>query len=178
MTHVPPAAPDHVARESGFAIQTVKGRLRVRDDRLDLDDEQGAEQWMEGEDVDRPALAPDRERDLDLNNPTKAPKESHEGIDQGRMRLVHQSVEALASPSKVEVDVRAKSSRRLDERAHRDTIELAPIDRSDQGTREAGTDGHVPLAALESDPQRAELASESEGIHPPIVGRLDALGLT
>jgi hypothetical protein len=57
VAHVPSAALGHLARESRLAIQPVKGCLGVGDDRLDFDDEQRAEQWMEREDVDRSARA-------------------------------------------------------------------------------------------------------------------------
>ena len=82
---------------------------------------------MEREDVDRPALAPDRERDLDLDDPTEPLEESHQGVDERGMRLVHKAVESLASPSKVEVDVRTERGRRPYERAYRDAVELAAI---------------------------------------------------
>jgi len=115
---VPSTAHNHLAGESRLAIQPVKGGLRVGDDRLDLDDEQGAEERVEREDIDRPTLAPDRERDLDVNDPPKASEKLHERIDQPGMCLVDQAVESLASPSKVEVHVRAERGRRPQERAH------------------------------------------------------------
>ena len=169
MTHLPTAADDHIGGKSRFAIQPVKRGLRVGDDRLDLDDEQCAEEWVKRKDVDRPTLAPDRERDLDVNDPPKASEKLHERIDQPGMCLVDQAVESLASPSKVEVNVRAECGCHPQERANCDTIKLASIDGRHQRTRDAGPRRDVLLASILTDPERPKLPAKSESIHDPIV---------
>ena len=85
------------------------------------------------------------------------------------MCLVDQAIEPLASPSQVEIDVRAERSRRRDERADRDTTELPAVDRGHQGSRDAGSLGDVFLASFLTDPERPELPSKSESIHTAMI---------
>ncbi len=67
-----PVAHD-LSSQSSLAVEAMDRRLRVGDDGLDLDDEQRfAGSRDERQDVDRAALAPDRERDLDLDDPVLA----------------------------------------------------------------------------------------------------------
>jgi hypothetical protein len=58
---VPTSFAGDLRSEASLAIEPVERRLRVRHERLDLDDEHDACKPMEGEDVDRPTFAPEGE---------------------------------------------------------------------------------------------------------------------
>ena len=73
-------------------------RLEIRDDRLDLDDEDDAGRWVEREHVDRAPLATDVERDLDCNQPFERSKGGGDDVDERGMVAIQQAVERLAIP--------------------------------------------------------------------------------
>lgn len=116
----PTAFASDLGSKSSLAIEPVQRRLRVRHDRLHLDDEHDSCQSMEGQDVDRAALAPDRERDLDGHLPAGRTKEKHRRIDEPSVRLIEQSVECLPIPSKADVDGGTNRRRDRPERSDRD----------------------------------------------------------
>ena len=169
MANAPATDRDHLAGEARFAIQPMKRCLGVGDDRLDLHGQQRAERRMERHDVDRTTFTPDGERDLDIDDPAGASKQPYEAINEGGVGVIDQSIETLASPPEVEVDVRSERRSDVHERGDRHPVELAPIDGRDQRARDAGLRGDVLLAALLADPQGPEVPPESKSIHAAIV---------
>ena len=71
MSHRPRPVAHDLSSESSLAVEAVDRRLRVGDHGLDLDHEQRFVHGRERQDVDRASLAPDRERDLDLDDPAQ-----------------------------------------------------------------------------------------------------------
>src|SRR5437867_13178588 len=63
---------------------------------------------MEREHVDRSALAPDRERDLDLDRPIEFGQPPNDCLDDGGVSLIDEPIEPLPSPAQPEIDVRAR----------------------------------------------------------------------
>ena len=119
-----PVAISHdVACESSLPIKPMKRRLRVGDDGFDLDDQQGAMRRVKREDVDRTALTPNRERDLDVRDPAAPSQSREEGVDQAGMSLVDEAVQLFATPPKANVSVIAQMTR------------LVTVDRRDQRPR-------------------------------------------
>ena len=83
---------------------------------------------MEGENIDRAALPPDRERNLDRDLPAGSAKEQHKGIDEPCVRLVEEPVERLRVPSQANVDGGAKRASDSPERTDRNGIDPATFD--------------------------------------------------
>ena len=159
----------NLARETCLAIQPVERRLCVRDDGLHLDDEERAERGMEGEHIDGPALAPDRKRDLDVDDPAEPRETGDHRINQCGVRLVQESIQLLAAPAQSQVDVGAQGLSRSDEGPDSDTLELPAVDGRNQRSRQTRITRDVRLTTLKSNPERAELPTEPKAIHPAIV---------
>ena len=87
------------------------------------------------EDVDRTALTPNRERDLDVRDPAAPSQSREEGVDQAGMSLVDEAVQLFATPPKANVHVGTKRSGCPHERSDTDPVELASVDRRDQRPR-------------------------------------------
>lgn len=102
--------------------------MGIRNNRLDLDDQHDARQSMEGEDVDRATLAPDREGDLDGDLPAGRTKHDDERVDEPSVRLVDQSVECFTIPSKANIDSRTDRSGDGPERGDRHRLDVTRFD--------------------------------------------------
>lgn len=146
VTDSPATICSHCGREPSLPIQAVQRRLRVRDDRLHLDDEDAFRHGVKREDVDRAALAPDREGRLDLDGPSMRCQPAHHGLDEPRVVLVEEPVELLASKPETEIDVGTEGRCSSNDRTDRHPRELPTIDRGDQRSRQAGPDRDVSLA--------------------------------
>jgi len=133
---------------------------------------------MERQDVDRAALAPDRERDLDLDDPAPPNEQCHDRVDQRRVGFVDQPIELFAAPPQLEVHVGAERPGRTNQRSDRHAADLASIDGCDQRAREARVAGDIHLASLVAHAERPELTTEPEPIHPDIVIDVPLLAVT
>jgi len=91
-TALPPAVVRQLGGEAGLAIECVEHLLAVGNDRLDLDHEHHPRRRVKGEYVDRAALAPDGERDLDRHLPARLPQRGRHQLHEVRVSLVEQSI--------------------------------------------------------------------------------------
>jgi hypothetical protein len=165
----PTATRNDLGSEARLAVQAMEHRLRIRNDRLDLDHQDGPGPRVHGQDVDGSPLTPGRERDLDLHGPAARAKTTDDGLDKGSVILIKQAIQLLAVISEAQVDVRSERRRCPDECTDGHAAELAPIDRADQRPRQTRRGCHVGLAAPKADPEGAELATEAERIHVRII---------
>ena len=94
--NAPAAFPCDLDREPRLAVEGSEHRLHVRDHGLDLDDEQRPGRFVEGEDVDRSALAADVERDFRRDLPLEGAEPVEHLFRQCRVVRV-ESVEPLPS---------------------------------------------------------------------------------
>lgn len=177
MSRLPALPLRDFGREPNLPIEPVERRLRIRDHRLHLHHEQRPAARVKREDVDRAAFAPDRERHLDLHDPTETSKAADDQLDDTRMALVHQAVELFASPAHPDVEIGPECGGGSNQGANRDAVDPPAIDQGDLGSREACILRHICLTTLEADPQRTELAAKSESIHSAMVTSGSSLAL-
>lgn len=169
MSRLPASPLRDVDREPDLPIESVERRLRIRDHRLHLHDEQRPGARVKREDVDRAAFTPDRERHLDLHDPTETSKTANDQLDDTGMTLVHQAVELFAAPAQPDVEIGAECGGGSNQSADRDAVDPAAIDQGDLGSRETRILRDIHLTTLEANSQGLELSAESESIHPVMV---------
>ena len=123
----PTTLPGQMLSQSCLPVEAVQGRLRVGNHRLHFDDEDDPGCPVEGEDVDRAALAPDRERHFDSDVPTGRPEQEHESVHQPRMGLVQKPIQALAPPTEPNVDRGSNSRGDAPQGTDSDPVDLAAL---------------------------------------------------
>jgi hypothetical protein len=173
---LPSSLPRDIWCQARLAVEAVKRRLRVGHHGLDLNDEDGLCRLVPGEDVDRAALAPDRERHLDGCHPAGIVQQTDYRVHQSCVSLVQQTVEAFAMPSKPDVKVRAQRCRHGSQDTNRHRVNEAALDLRDHSAGHVRDPAQVllpepfpnskrPKPAAENEIHRASLA---ELLHPPI----------
>lgn len=73
-------------------------------------------------------------------------------------------------PPQPDLEIRVQGPRRLDQRAHRDTLDAPAVDRRDQRSREPRIVRDVLLAPSLPNTQGAELAAEARRVHSRMMG--------
>ncbi|HET7027209.1 MAG TPA: hypothetical protein VFI28_05925 [Candidatus Limnocylindrales bacterium] len=120
---------------------------------------------MNGQDVHRPSLASQVERDLDFGLPAVSVQDANECVGGRGMRGIQQAVEGLAVPAQADVKPSLEGFGQPLEVGHRHTAEKAAFGPRDQTPRHAGMVGEVLLAPPEPDPKSADLLTESHHVH-------------
>ncbi len=93
------ALQDHLSRDSDLPIERPQQLLDRHQAWLHLDDQGHAVGTARREDVDRPALAVELERRLDLGRPSMPLQERDGTCDQRGVILVKQAIELSGAPS-------------------------------------------------------------------------------
>jgi hypothetical protein len=168
---------DHVA-EACFAIVRGDRRLGIRDDRLDLDDEERLGAGVPPNNIDRATLAEMAEGDLDGRLPAMRVEQADDLVDQPGVRRIEESVEALAMPPNTHVEIGAQRvARRLD-MGERHPPDLASLDPRALARRDPGADRHVGLSHPAANPERAKRPADPKGVHPASLPRTAYVALT
>jgi len=168
----PAAISRDVRRKPSLAIQGLHHRLRVRDDGLHLHHQDGLGPRVPCEDVDRPSLAPLRERDLHHGLPATCVEQLDHRLDQSGMRAVQEAIETFASPPKANVEVRLEGCGHPRHGAHRHTVQPASLDQRHRPSRNARRRCEILLPPTPSQPERPVRQTEPNRIHRLIVNRL------
>jgi hypothetical protein len=99
--------PRNVMREPPIAVYLSDKATHIADRALHLDDQDGAPAWVPRHDIDRPALAEDRERDLGLDDPLgQAGQSPDQGLDHAGMARIDEPVEIASRPPRNQIDAR------------------------------------------------------------------------
>jgi len=151
--------------EPRLAIDSDHRATRLWYGRLHLVDGHNVHDRMPREHIDRPALPELRERDLHRDVPAGGAIELDELVDDGGMFLVDQSIQALATPTKVESELAVDSSRCSRQVVMRDPSDLAQFDPADDAPRQAAPSGEVELAPAPTLSERPDRSAEPESVH-------------
>jgi hypothetical protein len=166
--------------EAALAIERAEELVQINQLGLELDDEERSGLRMPGKDIDRSSLAPDRERDLGLDDSARPSGE------EPRQDLVHRGVpgidqapEVAALPSHGHVDPGVKCHGHPPYLCDRHAGDPAALDPHHDPARHAGPDREVVLPPVSPRPDRAKgppyslvvhRASMVEPAHPMITG--------
>jgi len=159
-----------LGRQPGLPIDAGDRSLDVRDDRLDLDDEDDPGSRVIREDVVRTSFTPDGERRFDLRRPSVTRQEHHDLIHEAGMRLVQQPIQRLALPSDPDVKRRVQRLGRACQQPERDRPDPAVLDPRDRRVRHADARAEVDLAPAASKSERTDRMAEPNRVHAGIVG--------
>jgi len=142
-------------REPHLAVQRHQRGLDVREDRLDLDDEQAPRCRMEPEDIDGPALAVLAERHLGRGDPTVCAQSANYLLDDCCVSSVEPSIQFLAIPREAAADSSVESRSHPIECFDCGPRGAALLDPGDDASRDPGGSGQILLspsaATTESD---------------------------
>lgn len=106
-SRIPPARPGDLSSESPIAIDLANEASDIANRALDFDDQQGTVSGMPGKDVDRAALAEDRERDLGLDDPLReGGQPPNERFRDTGVPRIEKPIEIRSLPSRDEIDLR------------------------------------------------------------------------
>lgn len=155
--------------EPTLAIEGHHRAIRVADRRLDLDDDQPTSTWMATHDIDRSALPVDREGHFNLGLPARRLEQPDGSGDRQAMLLVDQSVKALTSPAKVQLESSAQRFADRHEIRPGDSLDLAALDTLDDAAREPGSDREIDLSQAHADTEGPNGTAEPPAIHPRIL---------
>lgn len=143
--------------------------LAVRNHGFDFDHEDDSCRPMKREHIDRPSPAPDRERDFDRDLPSGCAKQEDDQLNQLGMGFIEEPIQLLTVPPNANVDRSADGSSNADEGTDRHGLEHPALDARDHSPREPRNATDVLLAKLLANAERAELPSDTDRIHPPIM---------
>ena len=128
---------------------------------------------MPHEQVDRSALAVDRIRNLDPNDPTGAAQQLRHPTDQPRVSLIEQSIEVAAPPAELDHEFRIQ----LESDAS-DLLDLAGVAGVSQDVVSLIERGRLALVSLASPmPQGSEPGTDPD-VHGPRMARAASLAIT
>jgi hypothetical protein len=136
--------------------------LRVWHNRFDLDHEKAGSRRVPRQDVDRAALAPDRERNLDRDLPACIAKERNGGIDESGVGLVEEAVEAFAVPSKPHVNLRPKGRGDSAQDANRNLVDQTALYLRDHAAGDIGDLADILLSKALANAKRPKAATEND----------------
>ena len=151
--------------EARLAIQDEQGRLDVRHNRFDLDDEHDARRWMKHEDVDRPTFAANAEGDLDFHEPLERSEGSGDLLNENSVVCVEQAVQCLAVPGQMHLQAGGGRARNRLHRPNRYLSGMPQLDPRYRRLRGSSRHGKVDLPPTASSPKRSNLATEADCIH-------------
>jgi len=157
-----PAAelPRHERRNSDLDVETSEQRLKVPQDRLDLDDEQHVRRGVVGQEIDPPTVAVPVEADLGSNQPAPRLEASLPVLLNECVTGVYEQPRIGCAAGYVDPDACAKS---LDEVAHDVDLEAsdpARLELDERRSRPAGAFAEVDLPPTSAVPQRAHWAPD------------------
>jgi hypothetical protein len=100
-----------LASESRLAVVRRNHRLEVRDDGLELGDEERPSRAMKSQDVDGAPFAADRERCLDCDLPSEFRKSARHPVGQTSVAVIEESIEVRSVPTEPDVECRTQHGR-------------------------------------------------------------------
>jgi hypothetical protein len=168
--HDRPAPPPEPLRRdrpsvARLLVELPNRLLDRRELRFHLDDEQHQGPGFECEQVDRPALAVDRVRDLDLHEPAGNTQPPHRRLDERRMPAIHEPIERTASPSDVELGTRVEGLEQGTDRPQRQPVEPTALDERDRRLADARERPESLLGQATSTSESAERAPDLHVAH-------------
>lgn len=124
---------------------------------------------MEGEDVDRAGLPPNRVRDLDSDQPSRALQCPGQIGCEGRVALIQERLELAASPSDHEIQLGFQGRKESHGGPERHAIRPPAFDERDHLLRAHGGTGQVDLAPTAPTAKRSDDPPDSDQVHARIV---------
>ena len=120
---------------------------------------------MVGEQVDRPALPTDVERDLDGHIPSQQAEAGRGLIDHRSVIRIEQAVETLALPCDEQLQARGQRPDDRVDMAHRHVIGSTCLHAPHHRARNSGSTSQVGLPPSPSPPKGPDLTPEPDRIH-------------
>lgn len=161
----PAAIARDLRRQPALAIDAREQLLDVHELRLELDHEQRPAALVPREDVDRPALAVVRERDLRRECPPVRREKPGELIVELRVTGGQQPVQLTAAPARPDVDQDAEHARDPPHGVQEGGPQLATLDARHRRLRHPGPPGDFRLGQLEPDPNHPARPTEPHVVH-------------
>jgi hypothetical protein len=149
-------------RQAGLAVEPVEHRLRVRNNGLDLDHEQARRGRVPRQNVDRAALAQDRERHLDRDIPASFAEQYHRRVDESGVRLIEQPIEAFAAPAQLQIEARTQCTCDSAQDPERNDRNLAALDLRNHPSRYVGQTSEILLSEAASNAKRPKTSAEND----------------
>ena len=164
--HPSPLLSEELWYEPDLAVETRDQGLQIEDDRLDLHDQQRPGRRVPGDDVDRPSLAVDAERELDDHLPACSSEDRGAPLDQVCVDLVKQARSLPTSPSWLERQGDFERCRDATGRGQRQPFQLPPFRAGHRRLRYAGSSRDIDLAPPSSPAHRTKQVPDASIIHP------------
>ncbi len=152
-----------------LSIMSRNGRLEVRDDRLDLDDDEGPRWRVESQHVDGAALPGDRERNLDGHVPAERSETPGDELDERRVVGIEQSIERFTVPRQTNIEARRKRRHHPLDRCDGQAVAMPELDQGDRRSADTGRIGEIRLPPPAPAAERPNLPPETYRIHASIV---------
>jgi hypothetical protein len=151
--------------DTRLAVERPERRLKIRDDRLDFDDEQRSGWLVEREDVDRASLAVAVERDLWQGLPPEITQEFQDAIRQVGMRRIQEPIQALTMPEHPHAHRRPEGRSNSGQDATRDLVSVPGFDAGDRRSSEIGLLREPLLGPTPPSAQGTDRQSDAHDIH-------------
>ena len=160
----------HRRRQSRLLVELPQGRLERHESRLHLDGEDGAVTPPDREDVERPALAVARVRDLGGDLPSVTDEEVDREADENRVPPIQEPVDVATAPPQLEARIGVERARHRAERGHGEPVAMPALDGRDRRLAQPGARRKVRLAEASSGPDDPDGSTEARIVHAAIVG--------
>jgi hypothetical protein len=120
---------------------------------------------VEGEDVDRSALAADVERHFGGDLPTRGAQESDHPLDETRVAFVEEPVESFTLPEQSNVDPSSQGSGDRDERVQGDPVRPTTLDPPDDRPRHTSHLGEPTLRPAPPPTESPDPETKPDDVH-------------
>ena len=163
--HAEALAHEAPSGESDLLVEPAGGRLERNELGLDLHHERGPRRRMHCEDVDRPAFAELRVRDLPRYRPSEASETPGNPADERCVPLVEEAIELTATPRDVDDDTGVDCRKHACDRPERERVPMPPFDQRHARLADAGDAGQVALAPSASPTERPKHTPDPHAVH-------------
>lgn len=152
-------------RQPRLPIEGDDSGLKVRNDRLHLDDESDPGRLVVAEKIDRASLAEDVERHLNSDVPAEASEPAGHLLHEKGMVGVQQPVESFAVPAQAQIDAGAQCAGDRLEGTQRELVEVTSFNAGNGAPRQPGGDADIDLSPAAATAECAYRASDADRIH-------------
>ena len=157
---------DNPWREACLLVELATDRLDGRNRRLYLDHDAATLNGIEGEHVDRAALAEFAVRHLKLDRPSHRLEPRCDEPDEADMILIEEPLEVSTPPRRRQLDPRLERGEHAADRFEARRIEVPSLHRRDVRLRDPSPSREVDLAPASPPAERAEDPAGNDVVHP------------
>jgi len=136
-----------------LAIERGEHGLHVRDDRLDLYDEDDPARRVEGEDVDGAAIGAELECDLRDGEPSAGSEQPDDLLDELGVRSIQEAVGGFAMPHGADLEAGTNGGSHVIDGSDGHRTHLPQLDSADQGPGHSGSLTELRLRPAAANPE-------------------------